>query len=158
MKKSLIIFFAIYAVVAQGFILLAASLSRDSSLEKVGMFISGSIVLFVALITMKLLKRVIGKYRPEMNKELFVPYDSYAFPSGHATGISAIAFFIFEHSVFFGLMSVILGILVLGARIQSHVHDYIDIVGGIILGVLVAYFLSPFVESSVNSYLLTHMF
>lgn len=63
----------------------------------------------------------------------------YAFPSGHATAISALAFAIYFKNKKLGYIFMIAGILIGLARIAGGVHFPVDIIGGYLLGFLVAF-------------------
>lgn len=63
----------------------------------------------------------------------------YAFPSGHSTVVSALAFTVFFKYKRFGTICLILAFLVGVARVASGVHFPLDIIGGYALGFLVAF-------------------
>ncbi len=69
---------------------------------------------------------------------LFVE-SGYAFPSGHATAISALAFVIYFKNRKLGYIFMASGILIGLARIIGGVHFPVDIIGGYLLGFLVAF-------------------
>lgn len=64
----------------------------------------------------------------------------YAFPSGHSTFFMALAFSIFFLHKKVGYVFMLFALLIGLARIVAGVHFPIDILGGFILGFLVAYF------------------
>lgn len=64
----------------------------------------------------------------------------YAFPSGHATFFGALAFSIFFMHKKAGYVFMLFALLIGIARIASGVHFPIDILGGLILGAITAYF------------------
>lgn len=64
----------------------------------------------------------------------------YAFPSSHSAVISAFAFSIYFRNKKLGYICMIAGLLIGVARVMSGVHFPIDILGGFLLGFLVAYF------------------
>ncbi len=74
----------------------------------------------------------------------------YAFPSGHATFFTALAFAIFLIHRKIGLWFIIIAIFIGIARIIAGVHYPVDILGGFVLGVLVAYF-ARFIYNQLNS-------
>ena len=152
MRKEIIIFTAVYLVVIEGLVLFLFSLQEESIKESIIVFMTGSIVLLIALIIAKILKRIIHKHRPPKKLEIFEPFDKYAFPSGHATGLSTVTFFIFERNIFLGIISFFISLFIVVARMKAKVHDYVDIIGGIILGVSVTYLISPFIKSMVSIY------
>ncbi len=73
-------------------------------------------------------------------KPLFVHGGMDSFPSGHATVMGALAFSVLFAHKKVGYFFVVLALLVGMARVASGVHFPIDILGGYVLGCLVAYF------------------
>ncbi|MDE2399575.1 MAG: phosphatase PAP2 family protein [Patescibacteria group bacterium] len=69
------------------------------------------------------------------------PETGHAFPSGHATFFMALAVAIFFYHKKAGYLFMFLALLIGIARIAGGVHFPIDILGGFILGALVAYFM-----------------
>jgi len=72
---------------------------------------------------------------------LFSETTSFAFPSGHATFFFALAVSIFFYHKKVGYLFMFFALLIGIARIVAGVHFPIDILGGFILGALVAYFI-----------------
>jgi len=66
--------------------------------------------------------------------------NGYAFPSGHAAVFSAMAFALFFTHKKAGYVFMFFAFLIGLARIIAGVHFPIDILGGFIIGILVAYF------------------
>jgi undecaprenyl-diphosphatase len=83
------------------------------------------------------------------NVSSLIPENGFAFPSGHATFYMALAFAIFlshkKAGYFFMFFALLIGI----ARIIAGVHFPVDILGGFILGILIAYFIK-FVYKKIN--------
>jgi undecaprenyl-diphosphatase len=100
-----------------------------------------------AWILATLLKLAIGLDRPfhiiSQTEPLFSKTD-YSFPSGHATFFMALAFSIYFYHKKAGLVFITLAVLIGLARIAAGVHFPADILGGFILGALVAYFLKKY--------------
>ena len=97
----------------------------------------------VAVVISKILKILIHTPRPPLALEgvqsLFEK-TSYAFPSDHATFFMALAVAIFFINKKAGLVFLALALLIGIARIVVGVHFPIYILGGFILGAVVAYF------------------
>ena len=72
-------------------------------------------------------------------KSLF-PETGFSFPSGHATFFMALAFSIFFMHKKAGYIFMLFALLIGLARIAGGVHFPIDILGGFVLGAVVAYF------------------
>lgn len=69
-------------------------------------------------------------------------YESgYAFPSGHSTFFMALAFAVFFYHRKVGYIFIFFALLIGIARIMAGVHFPIDILGGFILGFIIAFFL-----------------
>ena len=96
----------------------------------------------IAWIVASLLKVLVHSSRPfavlENIHTLFAE-SGYAFPSGHATAISALAFAIYFKNKKLGYIFMIAGILIGLARIIGGVHFPFDIIGGYAIGFLVAF-------------------
>lgn len=64
----------------------------------------------------------------------------FAFPSGHSTFFMALAFSIFFYHKKAGYIFIVFALLIGMARIMAGVHFPIDILGGYLLGFLIAFF------------------
>lgn len=69
-----------------------------------------------------------------------IPESGYAFPSGHAATFAALAFAIFFTHKKAGYIFMLFALLIGVARVVAGVHFPIDILGGFMLGGIVAYF------------------
>jgi undecaprenyl-diphosphatase len=69
---------------------------------------------------------------------LFVTGKGDAFPSGHATFMGALAVGVFLQKKKLGLVFILGAVIVAIARVLAHVHWPIDVVAGLLFGVLVA--------------------
>ncbi|MFZ2205152.1 MAG: phosphatase PAP2 family protein, partial [Minisyncoccia bacterium] len=97
---------------------------------------------FLSLIADQILKVLIHTPRPFLSlpkvHSLFIE-TGFAFPSGHATIFSALAFSIFFLNKKVGYFFMFFALLIGLARIIAGVHFPVDILGGFILGGGVAY-------------------
>lgn len=152
-KKKIIIFCAEYLVVLEGLLFIVHVLQFPTTYEKLGVLNSGILLLLISLLVTKVIKRIVRKRRPPKKVEYFIPFDRYAFPSAHSTTLFSIAVFILSQDLVFGILSFSIAMIIVVARIQSRVHDAMDIFGGFVVGVSVTYYLMPYVVSWVNSFL-----
>lgn len=105
---------------------------------------------FLAYLMSVVLKILFHTLRPFLAlpqvQSLFIE-SGYAFPSGHATFFSALAFSIFFMHKKAGYVFMFFALLIGLARIIAGVHFPIDILGGFILGGMVAYLFAFFRKS-----------
>jgi undecaprenyl-diphosphatase len=97
----------------------------------------------LAWILAKILKILIQTSRPFdilPNVHALFTENGYAFPSGHAAFFSALAVALFFYNKKVGYVFMFLALLIGLARITAGVHFPIDILGGFVLGSLIAYF------------------
>lgn len=157
---KIIIFFAVYFL----YILIISAmisllfhhkiLSSKSSLREfinkwqdfILLFTSGGLAWSFA----KILKILIHTERPfdlfpQVNP-LFIE-TGYAFPSGHTAVASAIAFALFFTHKKVGYIFIFFAILIGLARIVAGVHFPIDILGGFIVGIIIAYLVALFAKN-----------
>ena len=138
-----IVFFAVYLafVLPIAFLVL---LYRESSSFREKIWLAGG-VFFSALFTKYAVEEFIRLFyhRPRP----FLTYDiqslftenSYSFPSGHASFFFAFSFAIYLYNKKWGIWFLIASLLMTIARVMAGVHYPSDILGGMILGVVVAY-------------------
>lgn len=91
-----------------------------------------------------LLKLLIQADRPFVlfqNIQTLIPESGYAFPSGHSATIAAFAFAVFFKNKKLGYICFVAMLLIGLSRVVAGVHFPIDIIGGYVLGFLVAYLL-----------------
>ncbi|MCE9549273.1 phosphatase PAP2 family protein [Candidatus Nomurabacteria bacterium] len=96
-----------------------------------------------AWVIARLLKLIIHTPRPFVefsNVQALLSETGFAFPSGHATFFTALAVAIFFYHKKVGYIFMLFALLISLARVISGVHFPIDILGGIVLGALIAYF------------------
>lgn len=89
------------------------------------------------------LKIVIHTDRPFISlsniHSLFIE-TGYAFPSGHSATIAALAMAVYFKNKKLGYICMVAALLIGLARITAGVHFPVDIIGGYIIGLLVAFF------------------
>jgi undecaprenyl-diphosphatase len=155
MYKKWIIFCAEYMVLIEGVLLAVFAYSVSPGLfSSALLFLSATICLLVSVAAAKVLKQIIRKKRPAAKTEYFRPFDTYAFPSGHATGLFSVTYFIASIDIMFGAVSLLVTLFILSGRVKSHVHDTVDMLGGAFLGVVLTYILMPSVTESFVPYLI----
>lgn len=85
------------------------------------------------------LKSLIGHLRPDLSHALITPIDPYSFPSGHAAFMFALAFAMYTFDKKAGRILIVAAILTGIARVLAGVHYWYDIVGGAVLGYIIAF-------------------
>lgn len=103
------------------------------------------IVITVALA--KVVKIVIKKPRPKNAYKEITPYDTYAFPSAHAAGVTAATLLFFSEQHLLGMVSLLVSLFVIVSRVKTSVHDTYDMIGGIVLAVAMFVLLRGYAES-----------
>ncbi len=96
----------------------------------------------VAYLSSYILKLFFAAARPFESMPFITPVfgeTGHAFPSSHAAVFSALAFSIFFLHKKAGMVFMVLALFIGMARIVAGVHFPIDILGGFVLGALVAY-------------------
>ena len=119
--------------------------------EIVLVFFSGGIAWCVAT----LLKFVFHTNRPYLTLQNIQPLISktdYSFPSGHATFFMALGVAMYLSHKKAGYVFMLFALLIGMARIAVGVHFPVDILGGFILGTLVAYLVKYFTTSKNSSH------
>ena len=135
---QVIIFFAVYFIYIVVVLALLFLWRRFNWREIVIVGMSGGLAWFTA----KILKSLIHTPRPfEVFSEVqsLFTETGYAFPSGHTAGAFAIAFALFFLHKKTGYIFMFFALLIGLSRISAGVHFPIDILGGFILGALIAY-------------------
>lgn len=111
---------------------------REKSVRYIVVIFGGAVTAWVVA---HFLKGIVAHERPDAVYALLVPDDRYSFPSGHATFMFALAsvvhFFNSRQAKVLFVLAFITGI----ARVLAGVHYWYDIVGGAVLGSLVASFI-----------------
>ena len=150
---KLVVFFAVYfpyvVVILAGLFLLfhhevlqaeePFRVLLEKKKEILLVFFSGALAWILAVI-LKFLIHIPRPFLAFPNIQNLFTETGYSFPSGHATFFMALAFSIFflhkKAGYFFMFFAFLIGL----ARITAGVHFPADILGGFILGALVAFF------------------
>ncbi|MDB5260514.1 MAG: phosphoesterase PA-phosphatase related protein [Candidatus Nomurabacteria bacterium] len=93
----------------------------------------------LAYIFSHFLKDLIAHPRPVGITTLLEPRDPYSFPSGHTTFSAALGFAMYSFDKRAGKILLILALIIGVSRVLAGVHFWYDIVGGFVLGAVVAY-------------------
>ncbi len=147
-----IIFFAVYfpyvvIIIAGLFLLFHHEVFKAESPYRVFLQKKKEIILVFmtsafAWILARLLKIIIHIDRPYValpDVQTLFPESGFAFPSGHATFYMALAFsLLFLHKKV-GYIFIFLAFVIGLARVMGGVHFPVDILGGFVLGAIVAY-------------------
>ena len=93
-----------------------------------------------------LLKNLIARERPcwidsEISMLIAIPKD-YSFPSGHTLSSTISAVVLMRERKYFGIPAIILAILIAFSRMYLFVHFPTDILGGMLLGILIGWYIS----------------
>ena len=84
------------------------------------------------------LKNIIAHPRPDLTFALIDPNDPYSFPSGHASFMFALAFTMYAIDRRAAWILLVLATITGISRVLVGVHYWYDIVGGAVLGLIVA--------------------
>lgn len=150
MRQKFISFCAEYFIYVGAFLVVVLVIQQENFYDSLILF--GTIASTTILLWFfgAFLKYVIRKERPSVEKRLSKERDRYAFPSMHALTLASSATFISMHDVRLGVLAYIVVILVMYARVKTHMHYAIDMVAGFFLGAVLTYLCSPYIESYVT--------
>lgn len=99
-------------------------------------------LIFGVLIGNLLVKNVVQRDRPcwiiEMQDMLIANPQDFSFPSGHTLSSFCSAFILYHYDKRLGIPSFCMAILIAFSRLYLYVHFPTDIVGGAMLGIIVA--------------------
>ncbi len=101
----------------------------------------------------QILKEIIARPRPFMSLpgvHLLVNIDGFAFPSAHAAFFFALGLAMFYLDKAFGKRILVIAVVISVARVVAGVHYPLDILGGAVLGLLVAYFVNLWSQRSLQ--------
>jgi len=156
---QIIVFFAVYfpfvVVILAGLFLLfhhevlqaenPYRVFMEKKKEILAVFLSGFLAYFISVV-LKFLFHTLRPFLALPNVQALFSESSFAFPSGHATFFSALAFSIFFLHKKAGYVFMFFALLIGLARIVAGVHFPIDILGGFILGGTVSYLSAYFLR------------
>lgn len=135
---SLIIFCAKYLIyiVAAFAVLFWLSLTRQRKIElAVGVIVS----LIIATILAKIAAKLYYDPRPFVKsgvKPLFTHPADNGFPSDHTYLSATVAALLFFYHKQLGVLLLVMSVLIGTARVAAHVHSPIDIVAGLLIGII----------------------
>lgn len=118
---------------------------RKSVRDFFGVFFASGLAWFAAYI-LKILIKVPRPFEALSDVTSLFLESGYAFPSGHATFFSALAFAIFFRHKKAGSLFMLFALLIGVARIAAGVHFPADILGGFVLGGLVSYLVAYLIK------------
>jgi undecaprenyl-diphosphatase len=138
---------SLIAVVAQDAIYLVAALAVVAWLlsprhHKVGFAVQGVLALAVAFALIKAASAVYVDPRPFVVDPALHPLFAHpadnGFPSDHTAVASAVSFVVLAHRRSIGVVMLALSVLIGAARVAAHVHHWLDIGAGLLVGVVAA--------------------
>lgn len=138
----LILFCAVVLIFVAAIFAAHRVLTRHEKKHHVRYIIMLSLIPFVSWHVATLIKNVLMFPRPDLTNALFLPQDinSYGFPSGHAAFMFALAATMYSFDKKAGMVLFVLAVLTGIGRALAGVHYWYDIVGGAILGFIIASF------------------
>jgi membrane-associated phospholipid phosphatase len=145
MKDKLIVGVAEYGVLLPLLVVLMYVVSLADMRDKAYVLLVTGSSVALAVTTAKVLKRIFKTRRPQVSTEMFTPFDEYAFPSGHASGVTALALSLAMFSVPYGATAGVLGGLAVMARVFARVHYTRDVGGGIMASFFITHFFLPYI-------------
>ena len=161
LTDTLILFFATYVAYLLPILLLVLLFRTRSSLKE--KFTMVSVVLLSALIARLGVTEIIRLFyhrpRPFLTYQVhqLIPENSYSFPSGHATFFFALSATIYMYNKKWGITFFIAATLMGIARVMAGVHYPSDIIGGMVIGIAVAYFtvryVGPHLEKMADKFI-----
>jgi membrane-associated phospholipid phosphatase len=157
-EKRFSIFCAEYLVLVSGVLFGLCALFGKTFFKSIEIILVGGMLLVISLTIAKILKKVIRKARPLKRTEMFQPFDRYAFPSAHSASLFALTAYILGQNLLIGVLSLICTVLIVVGRVKTHVHDYVDIAGGFVIGVAVTFYTAPYIIIYVTTYLIPALF
>lgn len=143
----IIVFCAKYLIFVMGFIFILILIVYKKGREKFHLFfIINTFGIGILLILVSHLIGMISfRLRPFVTYDfiplVYVAANEKAFPSDHATVAFFVAFLLLFYRRNLGILFIVLASLVSVARIVAGVHYPVDIVGGMVLGLLGALFI-----------------
>lgn len=138
---ALIVFCADYLAYILVAVFLAALLFRNiSRVEKITLFASAALAAIVSRGIIVETIRFFYQYpRPFVtlsDVHQLLPESGYSFPSGHAAFFFALSAVVYRHDKKLGATFFILSLIMGIARVMAGVHYPLDIVGGLVVGIL----------------------
>ncbi|MEM2915934.1 MAG: phosphatase PAP2 family protein [Candidatus Woesearchaeota archaeon] len=117
--------------------LICVILMRDKRLV-----LRAAVALVIAFFLADVLKVVVARPRPggSANGWFFsTPADVWGFPSKHASTSFALAVSVLLHRKVLGCVAAVFSVLVAVSRVYLNAHYWSDVIGGAVLGIVIAY-------------------
>lgn len=123
-------------------IVIAVAMMISKKYRKYGFRMAAALIICV-LVGNLIIKNIVMRSRPCWINESFAlliknPPD-YSFPSGHTTSSFAAAFAAAKADKKIGVVSYIVAVMIAFSRMYLYVHFPTDILGGVVLGTLIAF-------------------
>lgn len=97
------------------------------------------LTILMSMLAIAVIKHIVRRERPQPPGEFVAfKYDAYSFPSGHSARLMALAVSTGAFAPGFGWVLVVVALGVAIARVSVGIHYLVDIIGGLIVGTLVA--------------------
>lgn len=142
--------FTIYHFLSEYTVYIAASIvflycvTRNVLYEKLLIFFTLMFLVLIGWMTGFMIKHLLKKERPDKDLRLIVERDRYALPSMHTLTLSIVSTSISMNSFKYGVLLFVLTCIVMFMRVKTYMHDYLDVISGLVLGVILSVILFPY--------------
>lgn len=148
---DVIVFFGRYAPYLLGIVFIVFVFEQSDSRRR--LFLFGEAVLAVILargLVTEVIRHLYAHSRPfdALGITALIPESGNSFPSGHMTFFFALALIVWFYDRSWGTWFLVASLVIGIARVASGVHWPADIVGGIVIGVVSAWFVHGLLQDS----------
>lgn len=152
MKRKIILWCAEYLVYIEAGIVLLFIAKQKTVMESIIQIGTIGILTIVIWYLGALLKFLIRKERPEGDK---VPIlrDRYSFPSMHAVTVISASTYVLLQNIYLGVAMYVIAFLLMYSRVKSSMHYWIDMIGGVLIGVVITVTIHEYIKSGVVYFL-----